>query len=227
MTLACALASAWLASGVFDLTSYLRFDGTQLDLRGTAVADADLSSLDRPPFSRVRIVLLASTGISDAALPHLGHLRVEELDLYRTRITGKGLAHLEGLPLRRLTLSATAIDDESLRHLAGLPLEVLLASDTGITDAGLRWLRPLPLRRLDLSRTKVTDKGLAVLGGLGELEYLDLSFTGLAGTGLDDLKRAPRLRELVLSGTHVPAGLIERLQAARPGLKVTTEVPGR
>lgn len=227
MTLACAVATSWLASGAVDLLSYLRFDGTQLDLRGTMVADCDLSSLDRPAFSRVRIVLLASTGISDAALPHLAHLRIEELDLYRTHVTGQGLVHLEGLPLRRLTLTSTAIDDDSLRHLARLRLDVLLASDTGITDAGVRWLRPLPVRRLDLSRTKITDKGLAALASLERLEYLDLSFTGLVGTGLDDLERAPRLRELVLSGTRVPGELIERLQAARPDLEVTTAVPGR
>ncbi len=227
MTLACAIAASWLASGAFDLLSYLRLDGTQLDLRGTTVADADLSLLDRPAFSRVRIVLLSSTGISDAALPHLAHLRVEELDLYRTLVTGRGLASLEGLPLRRLTLTGTAIDDDSLRHLARLRLEVLVAGDTGLTDAGLRWLRHLPVRRLDLSRTKVTDRGLAALGSLEQLEYLDLSFTDLVGTGLDDLGRAPRLRELFLAGTRVPAKSVERLQAAHPRIKVTTAVSGR
>jgi len=227
MIFAGVVATAWLASGAFDLLPYLRFDGTQLDLRGTAVTDADLSSLHGRAFARVRIVLLASTGISDAALPHLVHLRVEELDLYRTQVTGKGLASLEGLPLRRLTLTSTAIDDDSLRHLGGLRLEVLLASDTDISDAGLRWLRLLPLRRLDLSRTKVTDKGLAALASLERLEYLDLSFTNLVGTGLDDLGHAPRLRELVLSGTRVSVQSIERLQAARPGLRVATEVSGR
>src|SRR5262249_54268111 len=44
--------------GASLLTSYLRQDGTQLDLRGANITDPDLASLGDPSFSKVVSVLL-------------------------------------------------------------------------------------------------------------------------------------------------------------------------
>jgi hypothetical protein len=223
------LAVVILAAGAtaMNLAAHLQLDGTQLDLRGSAVTDADLARLGDQPFRSVRSVLLASTSISDRGLSHLKGLPLEVLDLDRTAVTNCGLEQLAGLPLRRLTLSGTAVNDAGLASLAALPLEELRAASTAIGDDGLEHLRTLPLRRLDLSRTQVTDAGLDALAAIGTLELVDLSFTRVTGRGLQVLGGLPRLGTVV--AYEVPVDEAERaaLQRARPGLQLVTELPTR
>ena len=55
---ALSLSPAATAGGAAPLASYLRQDGTQLDLRGADVVDEDLAVLDESVFSRVASAVL-------------------------------------------------------------------------------------------------------------------------------------------------------------------------
>jgi hypothetical protein len=223
------LALVVLAAGAasMNLVTHLQLDGTQLDLRGSAVTDADLAGLQDARMRSVRSVLLASTAISDRGLSHLPGLPLMELDLDRTAVTNCGLGHLAGLPLRRLTLSGTGVDDAGLARLAALPLEELRVANTAIGDGGLAQLRALPLRRLDLSRTQVTDAGLEALAEIPTLELIDLSFTRVTGKGLQKLAGLPHLGTIVAH--EVPVSEAERaaILRVRPQLQLVTELPTR
>src|SRR5262245_53585217 len=92
-----------------DLTSYLRLDGTQLDLRSVAFGDGDLAALSGPAFSSVQQVLLARSTVADGDLVYLRNLKLTHLDLFGTKITDAGLKSLRELPLRGLVLTGTLI----------------------------------------------------------------------------------------------------------------------
>lgn len=224
---ALSLSPAATAGGAAPLASYLRQDGTQLDLRGADVVDEDLAVLDESVFSRVASVLLARTRVGDRGLKFLRNLRVRQLDLYLTAVTDKGLEHLRGLPIERLDMTGTAVGDTGLEQLGRLPLAILVLRETKVTSAGLRALRDLPLRHLDLSHTAVTDGGLVHLKGLRELRTLDLSDTPIGDAGLSELSKIPDLATVYLVGTNVtPAGLAG-FKSARPEVRVYADRPVR
>lgn len=222
-----ALVVLLAGAAPMNLATHLQLDGAQLDLRGSAVTDADLAGLQDERMGSVRSILLASTTISDRGLLHLRGLPLVELDLDRTAITNCGLEHLASLPLRRLTLSGTGVDDAGLAQLAALPLEELRAANTAIGDGGLAQLKALPLRRLDLSRTRVTDAGLGALAAIPTLQLLDLSFTRVTGNGLQKLVGLPHLATIVAH--EIPVSESERaaILRARPELQLVTELPSR
>ena len=223
------IATVVLLSGLagFNLQAHLRLDGVQLDLRGTDISDADLAGLQAEAMASARIVLLASTSISDQGLSHLRGLQVEELDLFRTPVSNEGMAHLAGLPLHRLTLSGTAIDDDGLAKLADLPLVHLRLANTAVSDAGLRHLARAPLTRLDLARTRVTDDGLEALLAIQSLQLIDVSFTGVTGEGLKKLAALPNLNTLV--AMEIPFSDAQKafIMESRPGLMLLTDMPTR
>lgn len=210
-----------------SLAKYLRFNGTQLDLRGTAATDADLVQLANPLFKNVTTVLLARTRITDSGLLHLKHLPLIQLDLYYTKVTDEGLKHLDGLPLRQLNLTGAAISDRGLPHLGGLPLHGLILRNTRITDKGLIYLQRLSLKFLDLSYTEITDNGLAHLSPLSKLEQLDLSFTVVTDSALAYLKALPALAAVYLAGTQVTREGVNKLREERPGIKASIKMPTR
>lgn len=67
------------------------------------------------------------------------------------------------------------------------------------------------LRRLELSDTEINDAGLANLRSLKNLQYLNVSFCGLKGTGLASLAGLKDLRRLDLSSDHLDATVYERI----------------
>ena len=92
--------------------------------------------------------------------------RLAILNLRGTEITDAGLVHLAGLKgLLRLHLEKTKITNAGLKHLAGLEqLEYLNLYGTAVTDDGLPALYSLKkLRRIYLWQTGVTDAGAAAL----------------------------------------------------------------
>jgi len=219
--LAASVLTAGAAGAVLPLEGFLRLGGTQLDLRGSAVTDADLQALGDSRFSGVTAVLLARTRVTDAGLAFIARLpRLAVLDLYGTAVTGTGLGRLGALPLRELDITGTTADDAALAVLRGLPLAALSAGATRVTGAGLAHLRGLPLVRLDLSHTAVGDDGLVNLAGLSALARIDLSYTNVTDWGLAFLEQPAALAEVNLTGTAATAGGIERLKAARPALRV-------
>jgi hypothetical protein len=139
----------------------------------SAVTDDDLRVI--AGLTRMRILNLNVTGVSDRGLAHLGGLKdLQILYLSRTRVTDAGLKYLEGLPrLRSLVLHGTAVGDAGLAHLGRVrSLEVLYLDETRVGDAGLAHLKGLTgLRALDLRGTRVTVAGLGHLRGLRQLRY--------------------------------------------------------
>jgi len=214
------------AMAAVQLAEYLRFGGTQLDLRGLPVTDADLAALSGPAFQKVETILLARTNITHSGLIYLRHLPVRELDLYYTNVTDPGLSYLEGLPLRQLNLSGTAVSDAGLRSLRGL-LEGLVLRATKVTGKGLAQLSGLPLKRLDLSLDRIGDNDLAQLIGLSKLQSLDLSSTLVTDAGLVHLLALANLSEVSLAGTRVTQNGIDHLKAKRPDLKAGIVMPTR
>jgi energy-converting hydrogenase Eha subunit A len=149
--------------------------------------------------TRLQILRLSDTRITDAALAHLAGLpRLESLGLLRTRVTDAGLAHLAGLTrLESLYISnfppfLTPITDAGLAHLSGLTrLQILVLSETSITDAGLAHLSGLTqLQILVLSATSITDAGLAQFAGLTQLKELWVVNTQVTDEGVKKLQRA-------------------------------------
>jgi len=222
-----ALLVAPLAAAELDLASYLRLDGTQLDLRGAPVTDSDLASLHKPEFSSVHTVLLARTEITNAALGHLRSLQVGRLDLFRTQISDDGLKWLRSLPLRHLVLTGTRITDDGLQELASSCVELLELSDTSISRRGLTHLAGLPIRRLDLSYCALQDEDLAPLRNFSKLAALDLSFTRISNGALTVLQEVTGLKELYLLGIEISGKPLEEFRAARPDVKVYTGWPTR
>ncbi len=95
---------------------------TDLDLSGSAVGDAEMSTIAQlPNLTRLH---LERTAVSDAGLAQIGSLRhLEYLNLYGTRVTDEGLPKLAGLTsLRGLHLwqtAATLAGAERLRSQLG------------------------------------------------------------------------------------------------------------
>ncbi len=169
-----------------------------LDLSYMEITDAGLAHLGE--LTGLQSLDLSRTRITDAGLAHLtGLTGLQSLDLTHTRITDAGLAHLKGLAqLQSLDLSETKVTGPGLENLAGMTrlrklmlagrspwvefeeaLEMLEAGKwdlcNPLDDEALRHLGGLVnLQTLDLSRRTVSDAGLAYVGQLKGLESLNL-----------------------------------------------------
>jgi serine/threonine protein kinase len=157
----------------------------------TYLTPTDLQLVGR--LTRLRILELGGTNVTDDDLVHLGGLHgLEDLDLSGTEISDRGVAHLS--PIRSLYvlhLSGTRVTGESLAFVgANRNLARLYLQDTAVGDAALPHLLPLKsLLTLDLSGTAVTDSGLATLAALRQLEELRLEGTQTTKAGVESLQR--------------------------------------
>lgn len=201
------------------LRDHLRFGGTQLDLRGTAVRDEDLEQLNAQDFRTVRALLLAGTGVGDAGLSHAVRLQLTQLDLARTRVTDAGLGALAGMSLARLDLTGTVITDAGLKHVARLPLRTLVLRDTRVQGPGLANLRGMELATLDLSYTAIGDSSLPLIAA-AHVRTLDLSDTRVSERGLPDVARIDGLTLVDLSGTRIDSAAIARFRRSHPSLQI-------
>lgn len=170
---------------------------------------------------------LRDTQATDEGLAEIGKMTdLEVLYIWDGRaVTDGGIARLARLSkLKRVHLSGSGLTDEGLVMLSDLPaIEELSLQQNRVTDAGLAGLRGQGhLRQLcvGLGDIRVTDAGLAHLGGFRKLEMLDVQSARLTGDGLEALRALPALKEVWLSGTGVPDDAVQRLQAARPALKI-------
>lgn len=225
------LANCCFAGGTASpsglLLDALRLSGTQLDLRGSDVSDADLQGLSDPAFEEVRSVLLARSGITDAGIRHLRLLDIVELDLHGTQVSDAGLCVLTGLDIERLDLTGTAITDEGLACLGGMPLTRLVLRNTAVRGDGLAGLDGGGITFLDLSFSRLTDAGLAAVSGWERLRIIDLSETAVGDRGLLVLASLPELSQVHLSGTGVTREGLRRFQSERPTVRVFREPPDR
>ncbi len=194
-----------------------------LAIEDCAVSDAGLAHLETLKLEDLTI--FRCYGLSDEGLAHLaGFNRLTQLSLRDTPISSAGLARLGDKPrLRTLNLSETMIGDEALQQLPSFPqLARLELRQTQVSDTGLKKIGRLGgIEYLNLDDNGLTDAGVADLGGLKKLRTLDLSRNGgITDRALDGLAKLPELASLRLTQTSVTAAGAERLQQARPGLRV-------
>jgi internalin A len=210
------------------LRDHLRLDGTQLDLRGTAVTDGDLCALDAVEFRPVRSALLTATRTGDEGLECLRRLpHLVQLDLGRTAVTDAGLQHLEGMPIERLELTGTAVTDAGLSHLRSMPLRIVVLRDTKIAGPGLEAFAGAELTLLDLAHTAVQEDAIALLAKVKRLETLVLSETKVRDGVLHHLGEIPGLKAADLAGTTVTPMAVAHFRRSNPGIEINTEPPVR
>jgi hypothetical protein len=125
--------------------------------------------------------------------------QVAYADPYRrpkATVTDEMLQALRPLPrLRELNLHSKTLDDRQLIQFV-------------ICHKNL-WL-------LQLANTAISDVGVERLGGLTELEWMDLSATHVTDAGLDHLHSLKKMRWLVLVLTDVTPEGVGRLRTALP-----------
>jgi hypothetical protein len=80
---------------------------------------------------------------------------------------------------------------------------------------------------VSLADTGVTDDDLAVFRDFPCVQVLDLSRTGVSGTGLAHLDGAWALEELVVVGTKLARPALAAFRRAHPAVKVVTQPPPR
>jgi hypothetical protein len=141
-------------------------------------------------------------------------LHVESLSLAEWDVMDESLAPLQTLgELRELNLSRL---NQFRTHQTGPP---------GLDDRCVEPIRGLTrLKMLSLSGNRITDAGLARLTQLTALEYLDLDATDITDAGLVHLGPFRSLKSVNLAATKVTAEGIKKLQAAMPGVEISTEI---
>ena len=143
---------------------------------------------------------LAETNFNDKDLLGLpANKDLAKIDLTDTEVTGDGLKHLVDFPgLVELTLSNT--HPGSLVSLPALPrLRLLSLQGAVVRDDDLAWIGKLTtLEELDLSDTGITGSGFSYFGNLFSLRRLLLSGTHLNDSGLKRLPPLPKLQDLAI-----------------------------
>ncbi|MBI2685709.1 MAG: hypothetical protein HYX27_05295 [Acidobacteria bacterium] len=199
----------------------------ELTLNNTQVSDTGLAAIGRlnqlkrlrldntyvegggfaqwPAGSAIEELHLMGSPVGDAAMPAVARMaRLKTLVLAETDVTGAGLAPLAALPLAHLDLSATDIgDDAPLEQF--VRLRFLSLRDTRIGDATLTAkLGGLKeLEHLDLGRTRISNKGIVNLAPLVALRTLDLSYAEFDDAGLAKLSGLQALESINLDSTHI------------------------
>jgi len=120
---------------------------------------------------------------------------------------------------RALNLTGWDRGDYSL--LARKPdVAILEMGNADVTDETLALLAGLPnLRELTLNDSAVTDAGLATLARLPSLESLRLARTRVTPEGVRAFLAAPppRLRQIDVSGNHIPTAILREWKNADDG----------
>jgi hypothetical protein len=171
-----------------------------------------------------------SSSIAGPGLSHLSGLpRLTRLFVKSDKLTDDGLAYLEGLPrLVDLHLDSPNITDNGLVHLEGLVrLEGVFLSGPHITEEGLAHLATMKtLKNLGIENAgKFSDSALDQLAGLVNLRFLQIECKDkitnqITDRGLEVLKQLPQLKLAIINGPKISQGTIQRLQKARPGLRI-------
>ena len=92
-----------------------------------------------------------------------------------------------------------------------------------VSTADLRFLGPTNIRRnLSLSGAKLDDESLKLLAGSDRLEWLDLAYTPITDTGIENLGPLPSLKQLTLVNTKITDRVAPKL--APPALPCLEEL---
>lgn len=107
-----------------------------------------------------------------------------------------------------VSLMGSRFGDEDLAALQPISEHIVIAdfSGTAVTDSSAGSIAAMKrLRVLRLMRTKITDATLQALGGLDQLESLNVFGTAVTPAALGVVVRLPRLRHLYAGETKIPA----------------------
>jgi hypothetical protein len=211
---------------------------TTLNLNGAAgmITDAFIARI--ATVGSIRDLVFNGADFSDAGmrqlagLPHLRSLTLFHPSRGRGDFTGAGIAALGTLPdFERLTVAGGTVGDAAMTAIAALPrLRELRLWHNQETVEGLRCLASLTqLRTLTLGQRlpgrdatppSLCDAALATIAGLTSLEELSLQQAHLTVAALAGLKQLPKLKKLTASQIDLPAGDVDRLRAALPGVTI-------
>jgi internalin A len=159
----------------------------------------------------LRKLSLAGTTISDASLTHVAAIKsLERLDLSRTQIRGSGLAELAAIKgLQLLTLTDVPLNDRGAKALGTLKQ---------IHELHLNNSKPAPKGKEPKDETPVVpvvvpvgDDLLPPLAGCDSLAVLDLSWTAVTGSKMNELVGLKNLHEIRLEGAPVKGVIFEGL----------------
>ena len=200
---------------------------TFLDLdRNPAIDDRSVRDLSHLP--NLRMLSLASTGISDDALKYVAkaHL-LERLSLANNRqITDCGIKNLNPgqSNLVALYLNGCKISDsaaEDLSSFKGL-ITLHLGANRGISDRTIIVLQHKlnGLENLMLDEDSIGDLGIHALTGFRKLKTLDLSFIRLSSKAVSDLATMKRLKFLYVKGCKLERLELQRLFDALPNTTI-------
>ncbi|HUY92093.1 MAG TPA: hypothetical protein VMV10_25350 [Pirellulales bacterium] len=157
-----------------------------------------------------------------AALPHLGHLRVEVWLIASQDLALLNGAHLKSLALHSILRSsepALLSELPALEHLESLDLQ-----SSEVFDEDLRYLVVLPrLKALSLMDANVNETGLAELAPLETLEELVIDGEGVSLAGFEALLKLKRLKKLHIQGFD--EAWLESPDELRTALSETWGVP--
>ncbi len=182
-------------------------DIQKIDLSGTSPKSEAIENIDR--LSKLNILSLNSTTITDEALEKLRLSELVGLDLSSTTVSDRALAAvISGCPrLHWVQLRGnTAITDQGIINLAKLPeLNALLLKDMPqLTDECLKAVvSGKSISTLVLRGDRITDAGVALLPAQGQLNTIDLSSTRVTNHGVENLAKISSLRNINLSETSI------------------------
>ena len=156
---------------------------------------------------------------------------LRSLFLHESWLMTAGVAELKQMPLTSLGFQGP-LTDKRLQLLLAFPqLELVeFGAIPGVTPQGLRPLAELPrLTQLTFISTRLGDEHMAVLSEFSNVETLWLWYYNnpnnpITDAGLEHLSRMPKLKELRVSKTEVTAAGVARFRAARPNVRITTDV---
>lgn len=136
---------------------------------------------------------LRGTWVTDAELLDVARLpKLERLDLAHTRVTDEGLLYLK---------PAKQIQDLNLFYAEQ------------ITDRGLSAIKDWQhLKRLNIRGTRIADGALSIIGGLPQLESLDIAYTEFTDNGLDALVPLTHLQHLAIGRSKLTKNALEVLR---------------
>lgn len=144
--------------------------------------------------------------------------RLELINLHQCKLEDKDLKYLENLPLKTLNLNGASITDKSIKYILGFKdLETLFIGDCDITDEGLKELASnTKIKSLSVELNKnITNDGVKYISEMSQLKDLDLSFTGINGTFVNDLIKLRKLVTLDLEGIKIRAVDLKELNKLR------------
>jgi hypothetical protein len=195
---------------------------------------------DALAFPKLTALSLGHSAIEDTVATKIGELReLRHLELTYSNIGDTGLKRLAALSeLRRLNISSAGITDAGVEHFrTHKRLEHVTLRVTGLTDQSLGHLAQIEtLTGLDLygSGKPGVDQGrnfsitgLQQLKKLPKLTRLWLNNFNIPGGGYGGMKELKHLRELTFMMTNVTDAELESLEEALPAARISAMTGGR